>query len=717
MTQLPVSNYQASLALTEDIIVGGIFPSRDPGTASGLYLGEICTYAFNFQPDGADFTDGQTVSIASNTALFSLLGTNYGGNGTTNYLLPDLQGATMIGAGNSASLGSLVVGQGAGSASVTLTPSELPASLGGQSQSISNYQPGTAVTYMICVSGVTPTLGIGAASLDLVGDVDAFAGNFSPAGFMACDGQMLSIANYQLLYEIIGTTYGGDGITTFALPNLQGRAIVGASAADPVGSVIGQPTVSLSNNQAPNLTGAAVQSFTNTEPSVAMEYLIATTGIFPSNNGGGGSVGVMTNPYIGQIQAFAGTFIPMGWALADGQLLNISSNTALFSVLGTTYGGDGKTTFALPNLNGAAVVGAGGGLTIGSAIGSADTTLSGSEIGGGLSINLATAGVNSVSLYNTSGDWDSVTGSNGTAYLSSAQTTLTGGGDTANFTGGSGNAASLINTGGNWDWVYGSNGDVYLNSAQVSVQGGGDLIDFASGTGDAASLYNTGGSWDWVYGSGGSIYLNSAQTSVAGGGNAIAFISGANDAISLYSTGGNWGWVYGSNGTVYLNDAQTSLSGGGDKIILDGNAADAVSLYSSGGNWDSVTGSNGTIYMNGSQASVSGNSDTFDMAGANSVSAYGTSDAFIFGPAIGVDYINNFGSTDKMQFSKSDFANFAALSAPSHMAQSGANTVISLDASELDHTDQCAGIEPDVGAVQICLSLAVRRILRLTNPM
>ncbi|MDH5676276.1 MAG: tail fiber protein [Myxococcales bacterium] len=57
-------------------------------------------------------------------------------------------------------------------------------------------------------------------------------------------------------------------------------------------------------------------------------------------------------PFIGQIMLFAGNFAPRGWALCDGQLLPIAQNSALFSILGTTYGGDGKTTFALPDLRG-----------------------------------------------------------------------------------------------------------------------------------------------------------------------------------------------------------------------------------------------------------------------------------------------------------------------------------------------------------------------------
>lgn len=58
----------------------------------------------------------------------------------------------------------------------------------------------------------------------------------------------------------------------------------------------------------------------------------------------------MSEPFLGEIRMFGGNFAPRGWAFCDGQLLPISQNTALFSLFGTTYGGDGRTTFALPDL-------------------------------------------------------------------------------------------------------------------------------------------------------------------------------------------------------------------------------------------------------------------------------------------------------------------------------------------------------------------------------
>jgi microcystin-dependent protein len=73
----------------------------------------------------------------------------------------------------------------------------------------------------------------------------------------------------------------------------------------------------------------------------------------------------MSEPFVAEVRIFAGNFAPRGWAFCNGQLLPISQNTALFSLIGTTYGGDGRTTTALPNLKGRAPMhpGRGPGLT------------------------------------------------------------------------------------------------------------------------------------------------------------------------------------------------------------------------------------------------------------------------------------------------------------------------------------------------------------------
>lgn len=72
----------------------------------------------------------------------------------------------------------------------------------------------------------------------------------------------------------------------------------------------------------------------------------------------------MSNPFVAEIRIFPFSFAPTGWAFCNGQLLPLSQNTALFSLLGTTYGGDGKSNFALPNLQGNAPIHWGQGLSL-----------------------------------------------------------------------------------------------------------------------------------------------------------------------------------------------------------------------------------------------------------------------------------------------------------------------------------------------------------------
>jgi microcystin-dependent protein len=85
----------------------------------------------------------------------------------------------------------------------------------------------------------------------------------------------------------------------------------------------------------------------------------------------------MAQPYVGEIRMFGGNFAPVGWAFCDGALQAIADNTTLFTLIGTTYGGDGQNTFALPDLRGRLPVHQGSGFTLG-------------EIGGVESVTLTT---------------------------------------------------------------------------------------------------------------------------------------------------------------------------------------------------------------------------------------------------------------------------------------------------------------------------------------
>ncbi|MGH2667363.1 phage tail protein [Flavobacterium sp.] len=106
------------------------------------FIGEIKLLGFNFAPMGYATCQGQLVSIAQNTALFALIGTNYGGNGQTTFALPDLQGRVPIGQGQGAGLPFYSIGEVGGTPTTTLTIANLPA----------HSHPGTGISVNIPVS-------------------------------------------------------------------------------------------------------------------------------------------------------------------------------------------------------------------------------------------------------------------------------------------------------------------------------------------------------------------------------------------------------------------------------------------------------------------------------------------------------------------------------------------------------------------------------------
>ena len=170
----------------------------------------------------------------------------------------------------------------------------------------------------------------------------------------------MSIAQNDALFAIIGTTYGGNGVTTFALPDLRGRAVVGAGSGvgltpRNVGETFGTESTTLTPANLPPPTGVS-QAYSNLQPSQGLNYIIAVQGVYPSHGPGGSFDNI--DPVLGEITLFAGNFAPAGWALCNGQMLPISTNTALFSILGTAFGGNGITTFALPDLRGRVALGA-----------------------------------------------------------------------------------------------------------------------------------------------------------------------------------------------------------------------------------------------------------------------------------------------------------------------------------------------------------------------
>ncbi len=291
---------EATLAMPQLVAVQGVFPVRgDGGTTAMVTLGMIQSYAGLSPVFGVPRAEGQllSISIPPNQALFSLYGTSFGGNGMTNFALPNL--VSRVAAGGSP------VGE--------MDPQSL------------------TLTWLIAVyPGAAP----------LIGSLALFGGSFVPDGWMAADGSLLSIRTYTALFETIGTAFGGNGATDFALPNLNGAAPVGS------GQGPGLPPVSLG------------QKLGGTVAGLGLSYLISTQGLYPTSTGSGAFPA--NEQCLSQVVAYAGAQAPQGWAACDGSLVPIESNPALFNMIGTTYGGDGVTDFALPDLRGRMLAGIGG---------------------------------------------------------------------------------------------------------------------------------------------------------------------------------------------------------------------------------------------------------------------------------------------------------------------------------------------------------------------
>src|SRR5271154_4370278 len=123
---------------------------------SNPFLGEVKIVPFTFAPQGWAMCNGQILPIQQNTALFSLLGTNFGGNGTTNFGLPNLQGRVPIHWGNSPQLGEVIIGSPGGEESVTLALSQIP----GHSHLVASVNQATTITPTGNVFAAKPRRGV-----------------------------------------------------------------------------------------------------------------------------------------------------------------------------------------------------------------------------------------------------------------------------------------------------------------------------------------------------------------------------------------------------------------------------------------------------------------------------------------------------------------------------------------------------------------------------
>lgn len=247
-----VGGEPASLALTY------ITPTDIP-EAYGLLTGEIRPFAFERRPEGWLPCDGSEVQIAGHSELFSILGTNFGGDGRATFRLPNLAGRTPLEAGDAGRVPDAPFG----SSRRNLAPRTDSATARVYFQ------------YCLCASGYYPARPRSKTSpkrpgpiveQQLIGEVRPFTGRLPDSDWVPCDGRRLPARGHEDLYSVIGSGFGGDDNTYFQVPDLRGRVTAGADPEGrrPIGTASG----------ATGATNAAI-------PYEVVNWGIASAGQYP----------------------------------------------------------------------------------------------------------------------------------------------------------------------------------------------------------------------------------------------------------------------------------------------------------------------------------------------------------------------------------------------------------------------------------------------------
>ncbi|MEA3050977.1 MAG: hypothetical protein QOG84_2813 [Sphingomonadales bacterium] len=286
-----------SLALTPLVQLYGA-PASESRTADEATPGTVRLFAAAYEPWGAALADGRELAASDYPALPAC-----GAVGdAASIALPDLRGRAAVGA----------------------APGAAAADLG----------PTLPMTYLIAAVANSP----GSGAAPFIGMIAPYIGNEAPPGWLPADGRLLPITDYVYLFGLLGTCYGGDGKTDFALPDLRGRAPVGI----------------------PTAFGTSATGRLVGDIGTGVYYLICAEGPYPTRDQPSGALAASAL-FLGEVVASAAQpnqFLEGITLMADGSVLQIADFPDLHSVIGNLFGGDGVTTFAVPDLRGRMVVGA-----------------------------------------------------------------------------------------------------------------------------------------------------------------------------------------------------------------------------------------------------------------------------------------------------------------------------------------------------------------------
>jgi microcystin-dependent protein len=256
-----------------------IFQTMEP------YIGQLMAVSFDFAPRGWAMCNGQLLPINQHQALFSLLGTTYGGNGTTNFGLPDLRGRTLVGVGHGQGLPNIQQGEMAGSPTVTLTSAQMPAHNHAVDMSKTEVNINATVTGTI-KTGATASGNFPATSAPVTGDVAIPVNTTGGFGINSKNpGQSVLTTTAANTYSTAPTAnekYSGSAIpltngktsipqTALSLP-VSGSVDVPISTKAPV---VGNATTAVAGSNQP----VGIMS-----PYLGMNYCIALQGIYPSRD-------------------------------------------------------------------------------------------------------------------------------------------------------------------------------------------------------------------------------------------------------------------------------------------------------------------------------------------------------------------------------------------------------------------------------------------------